>query len=79
MDEAGVISSLFDDVSDTFFFAIVLVLQVFEGKAVITGNLFGITDNFVTQWLGKLLFIVKDANILLIQIRGHSICIAKRR
>jgi len=61
------VSSLFEDVSDTFFFAMVLFLQIFNGKAVIRGNLFRILNNLMTQRLCELLFVVKDTNLLLIQ------------
>ena len=55
----------------------VLFPQVFDGKTIIVGKLFSIVNDCITQGLGKVLFIVKDTNLLFVQKRSHSICITK--
>lgn len=42
------------------------------------GKLFIIVNDCITQWLSKVLFIVKDTNLVFVQKRGHPIGITKR-
>ena len=71
------VSSFFENVSDTVFFPKVLFPQVFDGKAIIVGKLFSMVNDCITQGLGKVLCIVKDTNLLFVQKRGHPLSITK--